>query len=40
MLNNKILKLNRGRGEWLKTDHEDFVKIYNKSNGDGKKILA
>jgi O-glycosyl hydrolase len=33
------MKLNGGKGKWYQTDHQDFIKIYNKCNGNGKKII-
>lgn len=35
----KIAKINNGRGKWFVTDHNDFVKIYNKCAGNDKKII-
>ena len=35
----KILKLNNGKGKWLNTDHQDFVRIYNKFQGHSKRII-
>lgn len=35
----KILKLNNGKGKWLNTDHQDFVRIYNKCQGNSKKTI-
>lgn len=35
----KILKINNGRGKWYQSDHNDFVKIYNKCGANGKKII-
>lgn len=35
----KILKINNGRGKWYQSDHNDFVKIYNKCGANGKRII-
>jgi O-glycosyl hydrolase len=39
-INEKIKKINTGRGKWFSSDHQDFIKIYNKCRGNDKKILA
>ena len=31
--------LNRGKGKWFEGDHNDFLKIYTKNNGDTQKVL-
>ena len=33
-------KINNGRGKWFQSDHNDFIKIYNRCGGNDKKILA
>ena len=38
-LNRKISIINKGKGKWFDGDHNDFMKIYTKSNGDTKKVL-
>ena len=35
----KIAKINNGRGKWFQSDHNDFVKIYNKCGGNDKRII-
>lgn len=35
----KIAKINGGRGKWFLSDHNDFVKIYNKCGANDKKII-
>lgn len=35
----KILKINGGKGKWFQSDHNDFVKIYNKYSGNDVKII-
>ena len=35
----KIAKISNGRGKWFQSDHNDFVKIYNKCGGNDRKII-
>jgi hypothetical protein len=39
LVNNKIAKINRGRGKWFEGDHKDFMKIYNRHKGDASKVV-
>lgn len=35
----KINKISNGRGKWLASDHNDFVKIYNRCGGNDKRVI-
>jgi hypothetical protein len=38
-INTKIIRINRGKGKWFDGDHNDFVRLFNRSGGDAKKIV-
>lgn len=35
----KIMKIGNGRGKWYQSDHNDFVKIYNKCGANAKRVV-
>lgn len=39
-ISSKLAKISHGRGKWFQSDHNDFIKIYNRCGGNDKKILA
>lgn len=39
MITAKIAKIANGRGKWFQSDHNDFVKIYNRCAGNTKRVI-